>query len=1580
MSDTGGATPPIRGMVRSKARKRSRSPTARRRRTTVHSSSSSSSSSNDSYNERRSRSKKRKTTKQRRHHKLSSKDLKKLLKRSQNRTRSRRYRSRSLKTSSSTASSLERRKRSKVKPQKERRHSRSQRRRTRSCSLSGEELHKESTVLKKFLGLLGDKCNNSSYLGAHHVIALFDPKSKTQTAADWLRKVNETARIYNWNEKQVIFHAIPKLTGLAKRWYEGLSSVDLTWKEWQELILNTFPDDRNYGDKLTEMLERKSKYEESLEEYYYDKASLLNVCGITGKNAVDCIIHGIYDNNIRLNAQGSNYLEPIELLKFLRSISNRTSGQDKRTRFQGRSQSTMGGVIKPENKDYKFRRTLKCFNCSELGHTAIKCEKPLKKCNKCFRVGHEEAYCNRNERHNYLNNRTDNKTPSTSQKIQKITESNVNTVDKYVKEITINNTPYSAFIDFGSECSVIKSSVAQNMNLTVSRENLPALKGFGSGNNTLPMGSCEASVQIDGVTADIKMYIVNDELLKTDLLIGQSLTELPSVRVYKTDTDLYLYTDDTTLDKIKLYNDMDVNITGTQMIPVHSEDKISGQVYVPSCTCLQENRQYIILQGIYSLKEGCGHLIIVNISGQNITLEGEKLLSRGHRLPDLSNFKTKTTEINKIKMVTVCENEFRKTDTVKQDITAEILNIGEDIKEDEKNKLLALLNKYRECFALSPQELGLTPVTEMHIKVLDDSPISYKPYRLPFAERKIVQSMIDELLHNQIIQESQSEYASPIVLVKKKNNDYRLCVDYRALNKKTVKDRYPMPVIDDQLDRLSGNRFFTSLDLASGYHQIPVAEESRHLTAFITPDGHYEYTRMPFGLVNAPAVFQQMINKALGPKRFELAIPYLDDILTAAPSVIQCLEKLESILSLLREARLTLNITKCHFLKSSIEYLGYEISAEGLKPGLNKTQAVEKFPTPTNVHQIRQFVGLASFFRRFINDFARIARPLTSLTRTDTPWNWGLEQENAFQEIKQRLTSRPVLALYNSEYITEVHCDASKHGMGGILLQKPDEKSPLKPVAYYSRQTAKEEEFWHSYELETMAVVASLKKFRIYLIGLQFKVLTDCNALRATLCKRDLIPRIARWWLQLQEFDFTVEFRPGQAMKHADALSRNPVLNDPQPETIEIMNIRTEDWLHTVQMTDPKLKHIREILETKETDIKEITNNYAIRDNRLYRKVGKNLKWVVPNGAKWRICQLCHDESGHFGFDKTIEKMSKEYWFPKMKRFTKKYVAACMNCAYNKKATGKQSGYLHPIPKPNEIFHTMHLDHLGPFVRSKRGNMYILGVIDSFSKFIFVKGVRDTKSKTTIKTLEDIFATIGCPKIIISDQGTSFTSAEFKKYIKSIGAKHVLNAVATPRANGQIERYNRTILSSLASMNHSINEADWDLSLPKLQLSLNNTINKGIGKAPAEVVFGHRNTNPSEGTIKGILDDRNINEMQTREDIREEVKETITKQQSKMKERFDNKRAPTKFYKEGDLVMIPNINQEKGKSHKLIPKFKGPFKITAVLDHDRYEVSSIEGHSMRRYKNIFPADHLKPWITFHSSPTESERDSTASDE
>lgn len=786
----------------------------------------------------------------------------------------------------------------------------------------------------------------------------------------------------------------------------------------------------------------------------------------------------------------------------------------------------------------------------------------------------------------------------------------------------------------------------------------------------------------------------------------------------------------------------------------------------------------------------------------------------------------------------------------------------------------------------------------MHIELEDNRPVMYRPYRTSMNEREKVREIVDELIQNDIVQESQSNYASPVLLVKKKTGESRLCIDFRALNKKTVKDKYPLPLIEDQLSNLSGNVFFTILDLASGYYQIPMAEKSRYLTAFVTPDGHYEFKRMPFGLANAPAVFQRMINKMLGSRRFTSTLAYMDDLLVPSVSVEEGFQRLEDILKLLKDTGLTLKLPKCSFFNTKIEYLGYEISSQGVKPGERKISAVKNFPLPKNVHEVRQFLGLASYFRKFVQGFGEIARPLTMLLKQKSSWQWTEAENSAFNKLKQKLVERPLLALFDPKLETELHTDASALGLGGILMQWQANPRVLKPVAYFSRQTTKEERYLHSYELETLAVVCSLKKFRPYLLGSKFMVYTDCNALRYTLTKRDLIPRIARWWLQITEFDFDVEYRAECRMAHVDALSRNPVtdsdatvMNNSIDEFPSVLKISTENWLHTLQLADPELLRITKVLKPdQDEESKDIKKNFQIIDHLLFRKVDEQLRLVVPRNARWQVCKTNHDDIGRFGFTKTLERIQSQYWFPKMRRFVKKYVAACIECAYNKDCEAKfRAGHLHPIEKKDIPFYTLHIDHLGPFVRSKRGNNYILTIVDGFTKYLFARPVKDTKSKTAVKVLEGIFHDFGTPSRIISDRGTAFTSSQFKAFCISNGIKHILNAVACPRANGQAERFNQTILTALSTQNFNNDERDWDLKLGRIQWGVNNTVNSTTQKSPSELMFGIKLSNSSENKMNDVIltADSSTTSFENIVQLRKEANANIKKRQEKQKKDYD---------------------------------------------------------------------------------------------
>lgn len=1414
-----------------------------------------------------------------------------------------------------------------------------------------------SEVLKLLANYKGDAKSSLSILSnnnLNNVLPDFDPANRTQTIECWLKKVNECATIYGWNDKQVIHFSLQKLVGLAKKWFESLPTVIYTWDEWQAKLRKAFPSEENYGRLLEEMLNRTSRHDESLREYFFDKLCLLNRCEIEGKKAVDCIVYGIMDRSIRNGAQALNSSEPEDLLNFLCSQKPQTPIDNKP---KNRPIHTRGNPSTSSNSNLSssVSDSIVCYNCRTRGHPYYKCTKPILKCKRCNRIGHDNEGCKLVP---FTSSSSSSATHenSSERKTLKIDIGKKGN-DKFFKTVTVDDQTLGAYIDFGSECTLLSESNAESLNLKREFDSIPVVRGFGQA-SVVPLYKSCVTLKVDEVEAEVEVLVVEDSHMQTAMIIGQNFTELPCVTVLKNSKRLTFYKSPSTDSlsctdsSLKLHVSNSVQVLKIDVVPVHAECDFTGDVYIEGYNSVESGKEYCLLQGAYHISNGKGEVVISNMSHHAVNLERDTLVARA--IPFIEQ---DICQVNRIQVDTSSLEPLNKND----------VKTGPGLSTEQADRLYSLLQNYRDCFATKLDEIGSAVDFEMQIDLMDTKPIVYRPYRLSHAERETVRETVDELLRLDIIQESKSDYASPILMVRKKSGEQRLCVDFRALNNKTVKDRFPLPLIDDQVSNLSGNNYFTTLDLASGYYQIPMSKDSRHLTGFVTPDGHYEFKRMPFGLANAPAVFQRMINKILGNRRFEYALAYLDDVLIPSKDVEEMFLRLEDILSLFRQNGLTLNLAKCRFFDTTVNYLGYDISSQGIRPSEAKVLAVREFPTPCNVHEVRQFLGLTGFFRRFIKGYGEVARPLTSLLKKDSQWRWTSVEEHAFNFLKEKLIDRPVLALYDPKLETELHTDASSLGIGGILMQWQRDSRVLKPVAYFSRQTTPEERHLHSYELETLAVVCSLKKFRVYLLGLHFKVYTDCAALRTTMTKRDLIPRIARWWLQMSEYTFDIEYRPGVQMSHVDALSRNTKLSvDPDDNAfVSVYTIEKQNWLLSLQIADPDISRIHNILKP-EDDIacKDIKKNYTVKNHAVYRKVDDRLCLVVPRSARWQICRAKHDDVGHLGYAKTLESIQQDYWFPKLRKFVKKYVAACLECAYNKDSSSRQkSGHLYPIQKINVPFHTIHIDHLGPFVRSKEGNCYILTVVDGFTKYVFVRAVKDLKTKNSVKILEKIFYDFGVPARIVSDRGTSFTSAAFKTFCDNHGIKHILNAVACPRANGQAERFNQTILNSLASQNAFGHERDWDKCLGKLQFGINNTVNASTRKSATEALFGFKLRDDLLNKLEIVNnDDANNSDLQQ---IRDEISISISKDQAKQKERHDANRAPAPTYEIGDLVKILRNNFEnKNQSTKLLSKFVGPYKIIEILGNDRYRISDVPGFTKKGkpYNTVISVDRIRPWI------------------
>lgn len=438
----------------------------------------------------------------------------------------------------------------------------------------------------------------------------------------------------------------------------------------------------------------------------------------------------------------------------------------------------------------------------------------------------------------------------------------------------------------------------------------------------------------------------------------------------------------------------------------------------------------------------------------------------------------------------------------------------------------------------------VTSTVETKIIITNNDPVRPPPRRLAPKEKEVLNKQIESWLKEGVIRPSKSEYSSQAIIVPKKTiGEYRVCMDYRQLNKRMKRDRFPMPLMEDCIDALTGAKVFSVIDLKNGFFHVPIAEESRKYTSFVTPNGQLEFVKTPFGLCNSPTSFLRWIQEVFADLiRRKVLITYMDDLIIPGIDNKDAYSKLGETLKVAEENGLNINWNKCAFLQRKVEFLGYVIEDGNVYPSPAKIKAVQKFPEPTSKLHVQSFLGLAGYFRKFIKDYAKIAYPLSDLLKGDHPFRFGVEQRRAFQALKDILSREPVLRIFDPNAVTELHTDASKEGYGAVIMPKKPEEKYFHPVHYMSRKTSDVEKNYNSHALEILAVIRALEKCRVYLLGLKFKLITDCQAFKNTLSKSTLPAKVAKWATALEEFDVETEHRAGEKMKHVDALSRFPVL------------------------------------------------------------------------------------------------------------------------------------------------------------------------------------------------------------------------------------------------------------------------------------------------------------------------------------------------------------------------------------------------------------------------------------------------------
>ncbi|GJT61718.1 putative reverse transcriptase domain-containing protein [Tanacetum coccineum] len=594
--------------------------------------------------------------------------------------------------------------------------------------------------------------------------------------------------------------------------------------------------------------------------------------------------------------------------------------------------------------------------------------------------------------------------------------------------------------------------------------------------------------------------------------------------------------------------------------------------------------------------------------------------------------------------------------------------------KEEKTKIserriedVPVVRDFPEVF---PEDLpGLPPTrqVEFHIELIPGAaPVARAPYRLAPAEMKELAEQLKELSDKGFIRPSSSPWGAPILFVKKKDGSFRMCIDYRELNKLTVKNRYPLPRIDDLFDQLQGSSIYSKIDLRSGYHQLRVREEDIPKTAFRTRYGHYEFRVMPFGLTNAPAVFMDLMNRVCKPYLDKFVIVFIDDILIYSHNEKEHEEHLKTILELLKKEELYAKFSKCEFWINTVKFLGHVIDSSGIHVDPAKIEAVKNWASPTTPSEIRQFLGLAGYYRRFIEGFSKIAKPMTELTQKNQKFDWGEEQEEAFQLLKQKLCAAPILALPEGSEDFVVYCDASIKGLGAVLMQR------MKVIAYASRQLKIHEKNYTTHDLELGAVVFALKIWRHYLYGTKCVVFTDHKSLQHILDQKDLNMRQRRWIELLSDYDCEIRYHLGKANVVADALSRK--------ERIE--PLRVSALVMTIGLDLPsRIREARkEAVKVENIEAEDIEGMLKKLEARADETLCLDNRSCLPCYSDMRslIMHKSHKSkySIHPGADKMYHDLKMLYWWPNMKADIATYVNKCLTCAKVKSKHQRPSGLL----------------------------------------------------------------------------------------------------------------------------------------------------------------------------------------------------------------------------------------------------------------------------------------------------------------
>lgn len=809
-------------------------------------------------------------------------------------------------------------------------------------------------------------------------------------------------------------------------------------------------------------------------------------------------------------------------------------------------------------------------------------------------------------------------------------------------------------------------------------------------------------------------------------------------------------------------------------------------------------------------------------------------------------------------------------------------------------------------------------------------PIMFKARKVPFALREKIELELNRLIAQGVLEPiTHPKWCTPIVTVCKENGDVRICGDYRStLNLALHPEPYPVPSVQSILSALAGGKLFAKLDLAQAYLQLSVDRETAEAQTIITHKGAFKCNRLQFGISVAPQIFQKFIDTRLS--GISGVLPYYDDILIVGSSEVDLDSKVRAVLSRFQEDGLHLRKEKCVFRTKNIEFLGFQISEDGLRPTKDKIAALTNAPAPTNKTELQAFLGLLNFYHVFLKDKATIANPLHSLLRKDMPWQWRSKEQKAFDALKDILVKEPVLGHYSEQKDLFLTCDASPYGVGCVLSQRDDAGREY-PVAYHSRTLSSAERNFAQIDKEALAIITGIKKFHEYVYGRKIAIRTDHKPLLGIFNPRKsvpeiLSPRMLRWTLMLSAYDYDLFYVPGTKIQNADALSRLPQkVNVPEPpssdDVLMLENIPEKIFcakdIANETKKDPVLSKVLQWAwkgwPDNKTKFSDEFAPYRQRKNEIscYQDC---LLWgtrvIVPPGGRKTVLNLLH--SAHPGIVK-MKSLARSYvWWPNIDKQIENLVNTCSDCQESRNMPKKSP--IHPWEWARAPWSRIHLDFAGPF----RGKMFLI-IIDSYSKWLEVKIVPNTSSAVTIDVLRSLFATHGIPDVIVSDNGTSFTSVEFQDFLKKNLIRQALVAPYHPSSNGQAERMVQNVKNAIKKMTNSNGLNDIQLALHRYLLTQHITPHCATARSPSEILMGRK---------IGSLFDR------LQPDFRKEML-------SKQEDQYPNKNL-TRCFQENDSVFARSFTP----GQKWLPS-----KIIETTGPLSYKVQIPDGKIVRRHSD-----------------------------